>query len=200
MATTSQNIRLLGENEGDKPEAVNAALRDINRELVAILAAVALGGGGGGAGAVVTSTNVLANKVEWTDTGVTLSGTDVLIMEATGAISHNSSDPLYGPESGAAELRAVLVTDGSTPVGDAAGQISYRVQRYFVRQPGRLWLRVRDVGGSGDNRGSFDVALARYEDANKARALLIHRHGQADVDGLLNRLASIEARLNAGGL
>lgn len=146
------------------------ALRDaISTDIAGI---VASGTGGVDLGGVVTVVNVPANRFEWTDSGVVCNGMDGLVMHATGEICHNSTGALYGPETGAAELRAVIVADGTTPSGDTTGEISYRVQRSLARKTGRLWLRVRDVGGGGDNPGSFNVAVRYYADLGLALAPL----------------------------
>lgn len=190
MLDVSQ-IQNIAPNQAPR-QGTNAALAAI-RSLFGQVSQIS----GGTGGAVFSTVNVPANRFEWTDTGLVLSGTDALIMEAVGAISHSGTVPLYGPYEGLAELRAVLVTDGSTPNGNIAGEVSYRIRRTFNREPGRLWLRIRDVGGNGDNPGSFDVALARYLDSTTAPAPMIHRHSQSEVAGLVDVIANLTARVQA---
>lgn len=156
MATVN-DIMDIAPNQAPR-ERINA-----NYAVERSLLTLALTNGGGGDGAAVSSVEVFANSDGWLDTGIVLLPTDALIMEATGAISHNAGpDPLYGPKEGVAELRVVVMPDGTTPVGDVAGQISYRIKRALVDQTGRVHLWIRDVGGKGDNRGSFIVILTLY--------------------------------------
>ncbi len=166
-----RNYPGLADNEADIPRASNA-MRDAISTDVQALADGGLGGGGV-PGGVATTTNVAANNTAWTDSGVTLTGEDGLILKASGTIAHDAMVTPYGPlHSGGAYLVWALITDGSTPAGDVSGQFDYRSQRTAYRQAGRVWYRIRDVGGSGDNTGSFSVDAHYFADPAPAVAPL----------------------------
>ena len=105
---------------------------------------------------------------------VDFTGEDALWLEVSGAISHQAAPaPTYGPlHSGGAYLVWAIVSDGSTPAGDIGGQNDFRTVSTAYRKTGRLWLRIRDVGGSSDNQGAFDVKIHRYADPGQALAPL----------------------------
>ena len=209
MATTSRGWRKVADNENDKAQAVNDALDDASADLTNVAATAtaadakaqaALDNGGNGAGVpqgAVTLVNVLANRAPWTDSGVDFTGEDALWLEASGAISHQAApSPTYGPyHSGGAYLVWVLVADGSVPDGDVAAQNDFRLHSTAYRKLGRLWLRIRDVGGSGDNQGAFDVKVHRFADPGEALTPLAdYATTRAELVALTIRVATLEAQ------
>lgn len=150
-------------------------------------------GGSGNGGATETSVVVPANRIEWTDTGITLDN-EVLILEASGQISHGAGIAPYGAynQSGA-YLVWMLVTDGSTPVDNVPGQIDYRVLRTAHKRSGRLWLHVRDAGGAGDNSGSLTVKIRRWANLVSVLAPLSELAGLRDsLNVLSSRVSALE--------
>lgn len=177
-------------NEGTPPIPVVNANFDAVKTL---LASQGGGGNGGNGGATETSVIVPANRIAWTDTGVTLDN-EVLILEASGAISHGGGVTPYGAyNQGGAYLVWLLVSDGSTPDGLMAGQNDYRVQRAAHLRSGRLWLHIRDAGGAGDNTGSFDVKVRVWDDLVSVLAPLSELAGLRDsLNALASRVSALE--------
>ena len=230
MATTSRGWRKVADNENDKAQAVNDALDDASADVTSIAtvaatagaaasaaqaraqeaaaqaqaadarAQVALSNGGSGnGGATEADVVVPANRIEWTDTGITLDN-EVLILEASGQISHGASIAPYGPYSqSGAYLVWVLVTDGSTPAGSVAGQIDYRQLRTAHQRSGRLWLHIRDAGGSHDNTGSFTVKVRRWANLVSVLAPLSELAGLRDsINVLTSRVSALEQTQASG--
>lgn len=178
-------------NEGTPPIPVVNANFDAVKTL--------LGTAVGGTGAAVTAINIPASRTEWTRSSMILSAGQVAQLAATGLISHSATEPLYGPETGPAALVfAIIPTADPLPVGEVAGQIDYSGLR-SIMGIGELILRVRDVGGSGDNQGSLDVDIVVYPDVKTAPALMNHRHNLADVRNLTSSLNALSARITALG-
>ena len=156
-------------------------------------------GGEGNGGATETSVTVPANRIEWTDTGITLDN-EVLILEASGEISHGAGVAPYGAyNQGGAYLVWTLVTDGTTPVGNVPSQIDYRVLRTAHKRSGRLWLHVRDAGGAGDNSGSFTVKVRRWANLVSVLAPLSELAGLRDsLSVLSSRVSALEQTQSSG--
>ena len=188
--TPNRGYRTGQDSEVDPIDALNDFAADVDADVAAIV----VGGvpGGGVPQGDVSVVTVPANSVAWTPTDVYFNGEDALWLEASGAISHNGTTPVYGPYySGGAYLVWVLVTDGSTPDGDVAAQNDFRGCCTAYRKTGRLWLRIRDVGGAGDNPGSFAVKVHRFTDLGAALSPL------SEVGTLRDAVAALTIRVAA---
>lgn len=188
--TQYRNYRLPEDSDVDWRDVVGDLARDVDADVASVVAGGA--GGSGVPGGLITTTNVPANKTAWTDTGVVFTGEDALMLEASGTIAHDGTTTPYGPlHSGGAYLVWALITDGSTPTGDVNGQFDYRTARTAYRRTGRLWLRIRDVGGSGDNVGSFDVKAHYFADAGQPVAPL------SEIGAMRDALTALTIRVSA---
>ena len=194
VTPTTQNPRGYGDvrqNDVNMPNVINAIKNEISRDVEALSENTDNAGGGVPQGDVLII-EVPANSDAWIKTGIILNGEDALWLEVSGMVSHQAAPaPTYGPyHSGGMYLVWTLVTDGSTPVGDVAGQNDFRLRSTAYRKTGELHLRARDLG-SGDNQGKYIVKAHYFADPGQALAPL------GEIGTLRDALTALTIRVSA---
>lgn len=169
---------------GQLPDSGDPRLK-IDYYLRVIKALLGSGNGGDVAPSATVTINLPGNRIPWLPTGIYVAANSATVIRATGAICHNQSDPLYGPTQAGFAYMAWRV--GAEPTEDnPPDEKSYLNQRDVDDTVlGQIWLHIHDIGGSGDNRGSFDVTLTQWANASVTSA--VARVNRARLDVLTNR-------------
>ena len=192
-----RNYPGLNDNEADIPRATNAMRDAISSDVQSLADGGGVGGGTVPPSAPVTI-NVPANRDTWTPTGVLVTAGSATVLHATGLASASATGDLTGPGTGdGAHLNWVVATDSTLPPVDFADRNHY----YAVRDvddsvTGQIYLcfSARD---HSVNRGSFDVTLTKYDDANNVSALACVNRARLDVLRDLGLISEPDARATA---